>query len=487
MKKKLFLLLFFATTTFSCKDFLALAPEYQISDQTFYKSQNDFTTALTGVYSTFRGLFSSSAGVPFSSSALLYMGELTTDNTEIQWSSPSTDEMQMDQNAVTSTNAFVQSAWNTCLYTISRSNAILNRIDGVSFDQAAKDQIKGEAKFLRAYAYFYLVQMFGNVPIITQTFSSPAQVSGADLALKSRDEVYKVILADLTEAETLLPATLNTDKTRASRITVKALLGKVHLTMKNYDLAATKLKEVIDGKSYSLVANYQTLFTNGNNNLAESIFEVEFVSGRSMGNNYSAIFTPAITSMAIFPSNLQGSGRITPTLDLLNAYEAGDARKAVSVNDSVALIGGKKSYSRYGLKFVDFKAIDLSDGSITFTTLRYADVLLMYAEVLNEQGKAADALSYINQVRQRAKLANLTGLTQAALRLAIEKERRVELLYEGQRWFDLVRTGRVQAVMNAHYASLKLTFKVDDFELIFPIPQNEVDLNPTLVKQNPGY
>ncbi|GAB3499997.1 RagB/SusD family nutrient uptake outer membrane protein [Spirosoma knui] len=478
MRKKLILLLLLATSTFSCKDFLALTPEYQISDQTFYKNQNDFATALTGVYSTFRGMFSSS---------VLYMTELTTDNTEIQWSSPSTDEMQMDQNAVTATNTYVQSVWNTCLYTISRSNAILNRIDGVNFDQAAKDQIKGEARFLRAYAYFYLVRLYGNAPIITQTFSSPAQVASADLALKPRDEVYKVILADLAEAETLLPATLNTDKTRASRMTVKSLLGKVHLTLKNYDQAATKLKEVVDAKSYSLVPNYQALFTNGNNNLAESIFEIQYVSGRSMGNNYSAIFTPAITSMAIFSNNLQGAGRITPTLDLFKAYEAGDARKTVSVNDSVTLIGGKKSYSRYGLKFVDFKAIDLSDGSVTFIPLRYADVVLMYAEVLNEQGKTADALPYINLVRTRAKLPNLASTSQADVRLALEKERQVEFLYEGHRWFDLVRTGRAQTVMNAHYANLKLSFRLDDFELVFPIPQNEVDLNPTVVKQNPGY
>ncbi len=479
MKKKITLLLLLASTAFSCKDFLELTPDFQISEQKFYKSQNDFETALTGVYGTFRGLFSASS--------VLYMTELATDNAEIQWSSPSTDEMQMDQNAVTSTNVFGQSVWNTCLYTISRSNAILNRIDAVAFDQTVKDRMKGEAKFMRANAYFYLVRLFGNVPIINETFSSPAEVAAADLSLKPSAEVYALIVKDLTEAETLLPATGNTDKTRASRLGAKSLLGKVYLTQKNYEQAATKLKEVIDSKAYSLVATYQSLFTNGNNNLAESIFEIQHTSGRSMGNNYSAVFTPAITSMAIFPSNLQGSGRITPTLDLIRAYEGGDTRKSVSVNDSVTLIGGRKSYSRYGLKFVDFRAIDLSDGSITFTSLRFADVLLMYAEILNEQGKPADALPLINQVRTRAKLPNLSGLSQTDLRLAIERERRVEFLYEGQRWFDLVRTGRAQTVLNAHYASLKLSFSVQDFELIFPIPQNEVDLNPSLVKQNPGY
>ncbi|SFD30590.1 RagB/SusD family nutrient uptake outer membrane protein [Spirosoma endophyticum] len=484
MKKRILAILFLTATLYSCKDFLNLKPEYQISDQGFYQNQNDFETALVGVYSTFRGLYSSSN--------ILYMSELTTDNTEIQWSSPSADEMQMDQNGVTATNAFARAVWNSCLYTISQSTNILNRIDAVNFDQTTKNRIKGEAQFLRAFSYFYMVRLFGNVPITNETFSSPAQVAAADLTLRPKEDVYKLILSDLTSAETLLPATLVADKTRASQMTVKALLGKVYLTQQSYDLAATKLKEVIDSKQYSLVADYKTLSTNGNTNLAETILEVDYLSGQTagngqtLGNNYSTLFTPAITSMAIFPGNSQGAGRIVPTLDLTKAYETGDARKAVSVNDSVLLIGGKKSYSRYGLKFVDFKAVDPGDGSISFTILRYADLLLMYAEVLNEQGKAADALPYINQVRQRAKLPALAGLAQADLRLALERERRVEFLYEGHRWFDLIRTGRAQTVLNAHYASQKLNFSVQDFELLFPIPQAEIDLNPKL-KQNNGY
>lgn len=179
------------------------------------------------------------------------------------------------------------------------------------------------------------MRLFGNVPIATQTFSSPAQVAAADLSLRPKEEVYKLILSDLASAETLLPATLNADKTKVSQMTVKALLCKVYLTQLSYDLAATKLKEVIDSKQYSLVADYKTLSTNGNTNLAETILEVDYLSGQTLGNNYSSVFTPAITSMAIFPGNSQGSGRIVPTLDLTRAYEAGDARKAISVSDSV--------------------------------------------------------------------------------------------------------------------------------------------------------
>lgn len=480
MKKNAFFLALLGSLALgSCRDFLNLNPEYLISDQTFYQTQGDFETALVGAYGTFRGLYSTSN--------LQQLAELSTDNAEIQWSSPTANEMQLDQNAVISTNAFVLTAWNINLYTVSKTTALLNRIDAVPFDQAVKDRLKGEAKFLRAFSYFNLVRLFGNVPLADREFASPVEVAAADLSLQPADKVYEVILADLLSAETLLPAAVNTDRTRASRGTVKALLGKVYLTRREFDKAAAKLKEVVDSRQYSLVPNYQTLFTNGNNNLPESLFEIQFVAGRGMGNNYSAQFTPAITSMAIFPGNLQGAGRIVPTLDLIRSYEPGDARRGVSVADSVALIGGRKSYSRYGLKFVDFRAIDLADGTVTFTVLRYADVLLMYAEALTETGNTAEALTHLNAVRARARLTPLNGLSPADLRLALERERRVELLYEGHRWFDLVRTGRARTVLNAHYASQRQTFSLEDFELLFPIPQAEIDLNPDKIRQNPGY
>lgn len=478
MKQYIIIILLVMLVSTSCKRYLELTPEAQISAENFYRNSNDFETALIGSYGTFRGLYSNST--------MVYLGDLTTDNTEIQWSSPSVGEMQLDQNAVTSTNNFINAAWNTNLTTVSRCNTILNRIDQLESDANTKNRIKGETKFLRAYSYFNLVRLFGRVPLTDQEFKSPEQIAAADLSLQPKEKVYEVILKDLTDAETLLPATLNADKTRASRGTVKTLLGKVYLTLLNYDKAAEKLKEVIDGRQYSLVANYKSLFTPPNNNLPESIFEIQFLSGRNMGNNFSSVFTPAITSMAIFPNNTQGSGRIVPTLDMIRAYQPADNRKAASVNDSVLLINGTKAYNRYGLKFVDFKAVDPGDGSATFTVLRYGDVLLMYAEALNEQGKTGEALQYINAVRTRAGLANLSGLSKEALRLEIEKERRVEFLHEGHRWFDLVRTGRARTVLNAHYQSQNQRFSLEEFELVFPIPQNEIDLNPA-VTQNTGY
>jgi len=171
---------------------------------------------------------------------------------------------------------------------------------------------------------------------------------------------------------------------------------------------------------------------------------------------------------------------------MANAYENGDLRKNASVSDSVPMSDGSTVRMLYGKKFVDFTASNIADMNNNFTVLRYADVLLMYAEVLNETGKTADAQSYINIVRQRAGLSDISGLSKGQVSLALERERRVEFLYEGHRWFDLVRTGRALAVLNAYFAASGLSYSVEDYETLMPIPQREIDINPAL-EQNPGY
>jgi hypothetical protein len=138
------------------------------------------------------------------------------------------------------------------------------------------------------------------------------------------------------------------------------------------------------------------------------------------------------------------------------------------------------------LKFVDFSTGLAGDGGVNFTVLRYADVLLMYSEVLNESGKSSEALTYINLVRKRAKLADIKSASQSEMRLFLEKERRIEFLSEGHRWFDLVRTGRALVVLNDYYVRQKMKFTVNSTELLMPIPQREIDINPSLL-QNLGY
>ncbi len=475
--KKYLVYIFIAFIPVSCSDFLDLQPEFQISEGSFYKTAEDIETALIGNY----------ADLQLHNLSLVYLGELTTDNAEVRWTTPTEAEVEADEMNFTPGNGFLNSVWNTCFSTISGSNNILARIDALDFDQGLKDQLKGESLFLRAYSYFYLVRLFGDLPIVTVAFRSPNEIAAFDMSRQPVSQVYELIISDLEDAATLLDGIEGLGKSRASTGAAKTLLGKVHLTMKNYDLAADVLKEVIDSQEYALHDSYKALFTNGNDGLIESIFEIEYLSGNvGEGNSFSRTFTPARFDMAIFPGNMQGNGRILPTPDMANSYEEDDLRRPASIGDSVLLVTGEYEPEFYGLKFVDFTTGISDDGGINFTSLRYADVLLMYAEALNELERTDEAYEYINDVRERADLEGLSGLTQEQFRLAMERERKAEFFLEGHRWFDLVRTDRLATVMNDYFSDNGLSFGVEPHEVLMPIPLREIDINPNL-KQNDGY
>lgn len=466
MKK--YLLFVFVLVLVSCKDFLVLEPENQISENVFYKTEADFETAMIGMYGELQTLHDISN---------LFLTEVTTDNMRItnQLSNPPADRVEIDEVNLTSTNGFVNTIWGSCYKTIARSNNILSRIDDADFDESKKSQFKGESLFLRAYTYFYLVRLFGDVPIVKVAFRSPGEVADYDMGRKPVSEVYKLILDDLQESAGLLNAGTGLSKSRASLGAVKTLQGKVYLTQKEYALAATVLLEVQQMNLYTLSTDYGQLFSVGNDELPESIFEIKYLTGNvGEGNSLTTNFSYGHT--------------IVPTLDMIQAYDVDDLRKDASLADSLlAADGNYATYEeKYIRKFYDPTAELQFDGGINVLPLRYSDVLLMYAEALNETGKTTEAHDFLNMVRDRAGLGSLSGLSKPEFALALESERRVEFLAEGHRWFDLVRTGRAQEIINNYYISQGLSFRVEDYELLMPIPQSERDIDPDL-SQNTGY
>ncbi|AKP51709.1 RagB/SusD family nutrient uptake outer membrane protein [Cyclobacterium amurskyense] len=477
MKKYIIYILTLLAGT-SCSDFLELQPEHQISDGSFYKNANDFETALIGSYSSLQNLYDAN---------LVYVGELTTDNAEIQWTTPSISEVELDEVNFTPSNGFLNSIWQISFNLVSQSNNILSRIDDVDMGTQIRNQIKGEALFLRAFGYFNLVRTFGPVPIVDVAFRSPGEIAAYDMTRKPEEAVYQILEADLNQATSLLTGVEELGKSRASSAAAMTLLGKVYLTQMDYSNAETALKGVVESNAFSLESDYKRLFTNGNDELSESIFEIKYMSGNlGVGNGFSSTFTPARFDMDIFPNQMQGSGRILPTPEMSEAYEDGDLRRPASIGDSVRVISGGFEKELYGLKFVDFTTGVQGDGGINFTALRYADVLLMYAEALNQNGKQDEAMVYLNMVRERAGLTEVSGLDQAALTVALAQERRVELFLEGHRWFDLVRTGKLLTEMNAYFERNNLNFEVQAYKTIMPIPLREIDINPSL-GQNTGY
>lgn len=466
----------FSLSAVSCSDFLTLSPEHRINELDYWKSEADFETAVVGLYSVLQG----------HAQNLIWANELGTDNATYQLPQAESNVTGFDYWTLSPTNSYVGNYWSTSYSLISKANTILNRLSCIDF--ASKSQMEGECKFIRALAYFQLVQFFGDVSISTQEFSSPNQIAGYDFSRKPVEEVYGLILKDLTDAEKLFTnVDIPSNKGKISIGAVKTLLGKVYLTRKEYDLAASKLKDVIDMHVYSLESNFTSLFSEGNDDKGESILEIEFASGnQGEGHGFALHFYPNVINMDVFPGGIIGGGRCVPSKTLWNAYEDGDIRRDTELGNKLPMVDGTTTDYYFCKKFIDFSATTTSDGGVNFTLLRYADVLLMYAEVLNELNKTDEALSYINQVRKRAQVANLEGLSQGQLRLAIEKERQLELCFEGHRWFDLKRTGRLLEVINEDFENLGLAFSVEEYELLLPIPQGQIDTDPNL-KQNSGY
>lgn len=444
------------------KDFLTIVPETALSSATFFKTQADFQQAVNGAYVPLRPIFNERWWI---------LGELHSDNAyyarNVLFGAVDPTENIADfavptANGVTANDNVLQQ-YRYDYQIIARANQILALIDGVAFDDAAKSNIKGQALFLRAFAYFQLVRVFGKVPLHLTPVTGRED---AALPLATTDEIYAQIDKDATQASTLLPNKAKQELGRATSGAAKMLLANLYMVQKKWGQAETVLKSIVTSNEYMLTPDYDNAFSfsASNKNNAESVFEVQYLEGSAGYNGnliYRIIPTPitaaelgAITGTSN-PQSLSGENNLIPTPDIIAAYEPGDKRKDVSIG-YVTLsqsLRDNKVYP-YVKKFARTHALHQNTGT-NWTVYRYAEVLLFLAEALNEQGKTAEAAPYLNQVRARAGLAPTKATSQADMRTAIYQERRVELAFEAKRWFDLVRTGRVKEVISAYGARVK--------------------------------
>lgn len=405
-------------------------------------------------------------------------------------------ETQDMANFVTNTdNAGVLDLWRGPWPGILMSNIVLDAAPQMDIDEDIRKRSMGEAHFLRAHYYFILARFFGDVPLITEP-----QSSDSDL-FPPRDpvaQVYELIISDLNAAAELLPPKSSygsENKGRASKGAAYGMLAKVHLTLGNYQKVVEYATQV-ENLGYDLNENYADNFSITNENSIESLFEVQYASNGGYdfwSNENQASWTSPFMGPRGANFVAGGFGWNQPTQEFVEAYEEGDERKDATVlYEGGPEFDGKEYESRFSFtgyntrKFlVPISQVSAYDNSpLNFPILRYADVLLMKAEALNELGQTALAEDYLNMVRNRAGLDDIEGLSQADFRNAVLHERRVELAFEGQRWFDLIRVNNGEYGLNflrsigRNNASQK--------HLLFPIPQIELDRNPNLV-QNPGY
>lgn len=464
--------LFMLSQQLACSDFVDLEPPTIINKDQYFTKLSEFTAAVNGLYSSLRSYYA----------GFYLVAEIPSDNTEVN--GYNLGHADMDQQTWLSNNGFIQSLWLNSYSTIARSNIILDRIDGIAMDETLRKQYKGEAKFVRALTYFNLVQFYGDVPLVLQEIKTESEAY--TYAREPLDKVYAQVEADLQDAiASLPPAYAGTETGRATRGAAQGLLARVYVTRRQFGKAIPLLETIIGSGHYALQASYENLFNVNNRNNSEMLFSVQYLgNGNGEGSNFCIIFAPYGSGTDITTGG-NPAGANQGTLDLFNAFEPGDARKDVAIA-SYAQMG-----AFYTRKFID-RPVAVNEGNNSWPVMRYADVLLLYAEALNEEGRTTESIKPLNEVRHRAKLSPLPDLGRDALRNAIQRERRVELCFEGHRWFDLLRTGTMVEVMTAYKEKYKGTaplvqyYDVNKYKTLFPVPFRERSLNPNL-SQNEGY
>ena len=454
MKKIYFILtLFVAIVISSCEDFLDQQPSSAISSEEYYQNDEEVESGVIACYDGLQYMYNETW-------AFVLM-EIRSDNTTTVTHQGDVD--LVDKFMDDADNTLLSEYWSAAYNTIFRTNTVLASIDNVTLE-SNKNQYEGEAKFIRALNYFNMVRMFGEIPLVT----SIAYVGNYEAYTKATvDEVYDAIISDLQDASILLPDSYgDNDLGRATSGAAIGLLAKVYLTLQDYTNAESLLTQLMGSPySYSIISDYHDVFYDEMND--EIIFAVRYESGvGDEGEWYSY-------EMTMMGGKIRGNN---PTDDLLASYETGDLRYDVSVTSGDLMCG---KYLSDGSQY---------DAENDWIVLRYADVVLMYAEVENElYGPTQAAIDAINPLRVRAGLTtfNLADYDQTSFREEIAHERRIELAMENHRWFDLLRTGKVEEVMTAHSTAEGLSY--ESYHNLYPIPQREIDASEGYLTQNPGY
>lgn len=478
MQKLIFFLLVITGVHMMSCSRLDEAPDSSFTPANFYKNADDAKAAVSSVYDLLNN-------ANLYNQAIWVLQDQATDDAE--WgggrSTANQSKNDLDKQTYTPATATFQAIWGTCYQGINRANTVLERVPPINMEEGLKARLLAEAKFMRGFYYFTLVRLFGGVPLVLKETTS---LNNLAVSRASADEVYQQVITDFSEAESVLPATYaGADIGRATKGAATAFLAKVYLTRQDWAKASAKCKEVMDLGLYNLWDNFADAFAISNENGKESVFEVQAAGGGlGEGSFMQGYMRPTFDRV----NGIAGFGDDPPTKNLYDAYSIVDKRRDVTIklysDTTTPKAPASIAFPGYVRKYLDPTATANGEGNNNFPIIRYADVLLMYAEALNEQAAGnMEAYIALNRIRKRAGLADLPPvLTQAAFRDSVLLERRLELAFEGHRWYDLVRTRRLISALQAQNPDISVTEK----NYLYPIPQTERDVNPNLT-QNPNY
>jgi hypothetical protein len=512
--KKLFIIftIAFGLLITSCNKDLNQVPISQGTTVTFYQSSSDFIQSVNAIYSNLRGY----------PDRLLNLSEIRSDNiygvSDLgvrDW-----DPINSFQKAITG-NTYIEEAWNTDFNGIFRANTVLEQIikNGSYISPASlTPRLEAESRFLRAFYYFDLVKYFGKVPVIDHTVlaAEANTIPGSPVA-----DVYNLIISDLQFAISKLPASYTgVDVGRATKYAAEGLLAQVYMTrsgptygvegpglgLSEWNLALPLLQDIISSGLFVFNPNFANIFSYSNQSPTptgnkEAVFDVMYFTGASgtsslYGATYPWGLAPNSYFKSINDSKSNGSLELIPVSnDLLSKYAVGDVRKALTVHTTSFNNAGSIETRPFFQKYLDYTKIPSTsrfDWGINFIAIRYTDILLLKAECVLQGApgsQSTDIDAVVNQVRTRAGIGTvpLAGVTLAQL----FDERRREFADEGNRWFDLQRSGNLITTMNSWITvedAIRNQMKqVIEGYVVYPVPQSQLDAKPGLYSQNTGY
>ena len=473
----------------SCSDDFVNVESLDINSEDYFNSEEDYQNALVGAYDLLQATYLNAMLGEIASDNTLAGGESATDVIGIQ---------EVDDMTHTTTNSQLRDVWGWMFAGVNRANFILEFQDKTEF--AGKEEILAQARFLRAYYYFELVKWFGDVPLVVDKRFLFGDQFNVDRTPKA--EVYTQIEIDLMYAADNLTYTAS-QQGRVTKGAAQALLGKVYLYQDKFPEASAVLDNLILNGPYDLVTDYNSIFEHAGENGIESVFEVQYNDDQgasfdclqcSEGN--VAVGFSGIRNYSVEPGSVgdifkSGFSFNVPVQEVYDAFEENDIRRDVAILDIVTwaaevnatYVEGYEHTGYYNRKYLPRTGgLNTGDSNLTnpnnYRSIRFADVLLMAAEALNRGGiDESRARLYLNRVRVRANLSEVSS-SGTALTSDIYSDRRLELVGEGHRFFDLVRTNRAAQEIEGF-----MTGKNE----VFPIPSIEINLTGNRWEQNPGY
>jgi hypothetical protein len=474
MKRTLYTILtigIFGMLLCSCESFLNQTLKGDYTSENYYTSEKSASMAVNAVYNSLYG------------NTLWIFGDVASDDAVKGGNAgDQADINNIDDFSAKADNGCLGTFWQSTYETISRANNAIANIPGVtSMEAAEQNRLVGECRFLRAYSYFNLVNIFGQVPLklLPQTTSE-----AINIGLSSVSDVYAQIDADLAYAASVLPKSYSSETGRVTKGAAFALLAKSELFQGKYAACLSSIDSVEATGQYGLVANYADLFKSGAEDSIETVFAIRYINNTetSLGDNLNVWFSPAVEGGYYFDAPTQSyvdcfnektaDGRTDPRLD------ASIGRNGMSWFNNTTFSSSWSEATGYLVKKYDENlsaTLAKSQSTIPQHIIRYAEVLLMKAEALNETGKTAQALLELDKVRSRAGLAATSASSQSSLRDAIRIERRRELGFEFHRFFDVMRYGKEYA-----QSVLGSTLVWNDSRFYYPIPQGETETNKAL-------